>query len=106
MSDWERIGHWLRNGKIIVNVQHLNTWNLCPIAISATEEYDVPWDDLIPPPKLLLPSPPDASKSAYIEPIKSAPSLVDLALAQPQHFMVDNMLQEGSLGGRPILIPI
>ena len=29
VSDWEPVGHWLKNGIGVVNVQHLNTWNLC-----------------------------------------------------------------------------
>ena len=29
MSDWERVDHWLRIGVGIVNVLHVNTWNLC-----------------------------------------------------------------------------
>ena len=42
MSDLEPVGHWLKNGVGVVNVQHLNTWNLCHIAVFAIEEWEIP----------------------------------------------------------------
>ena len=99
------ISHWLRNGVGIINVQHLNTWNLCHKALSAIEKDKVSWADLIPPPELPPPLPPEASKSASIEPIKSAPPL-DSLLTQPQCSMIENMLQEENLNGRSVSTPI
>lgn len=56
----------VRNGVGIVNVQQLNTWNLCCIVVSAIEEQETPWADLIPPPEAPPPSPPITSKPILV----------------------------------------